>query len=209
MPRGDGRGVQGRHRMPFGETRGHFVRIPRSGRLPQRRHRGLSSQLPVVPRRRGAGPVPRSNVRHSGLHQQRRRLVRLRRGAGRSPASGQRPSRSAEQLQTLQEPRGLHLRHGLRRGRRDRQSPQPRRQLVRRDLLPAAQEDAGDHRRGRSLRSCREARLRRTVGRSESRTGTQGDSARSPTASARGTSGRRVRLSPKWARSPATPWPRP
>ena len=25
----------------------------------------------------------------------------------------------------------------------------------------------------------------------------------------RGTSGRRVRLSPKWARSPATPWPRP
>ena len=33
--------------------------------------------------------------------------------------------------------------------------------------------------------------------------------ATSPMASARGTSGRRVRLSPKWARSPATPWPRP
>ena len=65
VPRGDGRGVQGRHRMPFGETRGHFVRIPRPGRLPQRRHRGVI--FPTSRRSATAWRWARSSKRRSAF----------------------------------------------------------------------------------------------------------------------------------------------
>ena len=167
MPRDNGRRVPGRHRPSVRKTRSHQFRIPRPGRLSERHHRRLSAQLPVVPRRRGAGSVPRSEIRHPGIHQQRRRPVRLRRGAGRRPARGQRPARSAGKPEEIQKPRRLHLRHGTRRGPCDRQPAEPRRQLMRRDVLPASQENARNHRRGRGVDPCRETRLRRSFGRRE------------------------------------------
>ena len=44
---------------------------------------------------------------------------------------------------------------------------EPRRQLMRRDVLPASQENARNHRRGRGVDPCRETRLRRSFGRRE------------------------------------------
>ena len=96
----------------------------------------------LIPRRRGAGAVPRIQIRHSGLHQQRRRPLCLRRSAGRRTARSERPARSAGQPQTLQESGGLHVRHGSGHRYRSEQRTQPRRQLVRRDFLSQAQEDA-------------------------------------------------------------------
>ena len=59
MSGNDGRRLSGHHRQTGGETRRHQLRVPRPGRLSERNHRRLSAQLPVVPRRRGAGAVPR------------------------------------------------------------------------------------------------------------------------------------------------------
>ena len=188
MPRDDGRRVPGRHRPSVRKTRSHQFRIPRPGRLSERHHRRLSAQLPVVPRRRGAGSVPRSEIRHPGIHQQRRRPVRLWRSTGRRPARGKRQARSPGLPETLQKPGGLHLRHGLRHRCGGQQSTQPRRQLVYRDLLPQTQEDARHHRRGRRGSTRHQAGLRRGLGRRKTRVRAEG---------------------PSWARSPATPWQRP
>ena len=162
----DGRRFSGRHRQAGGETRRHQLRIPGPGRLSQRHHRRLPAQFPLVPRRRGAGAFPRIQIRHPGVHQQRRRPVRLRRGIGRRPSRSKRQARSPGLPETLQEPGGLHLRYRPRRRHRSEQPTQPRRQLVRRNLLPEAQEDAGYHRRGRRCHPRRETCLRRTDGQS-------------------------------------------
>ena len=164
MSRDDGRRIPPDYRPPRRKTRRHLVRIPRSGRLSERHHRGLSAEFPLVPRRRGSRAVPRNDLRHSGLHQQRRRPVRLWRGAGRRPARGERPAGQGRQREALPQSAGLHLRNGLRRGHGRGRRTEPRRQLVRGDLLPAPQEDARRHRRGGGGRACREARLRRALG---------------------------------------------
>ena len=174
MSGNDGRRLSGHHRQTGGETRRHQLRVPRPGRLPERNHRRLSAQLPLVPRRRGAGAVPRIQIRHSGFHQQRRRPLLLRRSAGRRTARSERPARSAGQPQTLQESGGIHLRHGSGHRYRGEQRTQPRRQLVRRDLLSQAQEDARHYRRRRRRDPRREARLRRVDGQPEPRAGTEG-----------------------------------
>ena len=201
MPGNDGRRLPGRDRQTGGQTRRHQLRIPGPGRLSQRHHRRLPAQFPLVPRRRGAGALPRIQIRHSGIHQQRRRPVRLWRSTGRRPARGKRQARSPGLPETLQKPGGLHLRHGLRHRCGGQQSTQPRRQLVYRDLLPQTQEDARHHRRGRRGSTRHQAGLRRGLGRRTS--------ARSPTANVPAMSKRPNRPSPSWARSPATPWQRP
>ena len=73
--------------------------------------------------------------------------------AGRRPARESRPARSTGKPEEIQKPRRLHLRHGTRRGPCDRQPAEPRRQLARRDVLPAS-ENARNHRRtGRHVRA--------------------------------------------------------
>ena len=108
----------------------------------------------------------------------------------------------------IQKPRRLHLRHGTRRGPCDRQPAEPRRQLMRRDVLPASQENARNHRRGRGVDPCRETRLRRSFGRREP-TFEPKDICEIAEGKRREMSRPRRRLLPKWARSPATPWLRP
>ena len=86
---------------------------------------------------------------------------------------------------------------------------QPRRQLVRRDLLSQAQEDARHYRRRRRRDPRRETRLRRVDGQPEPRAGTEGPLRYRRRQTRRRHGSRPHRLSPRWARSPATPWLRP
>ncbi len=160
-----GRRIPGSHRPAGRETRRHQLRIPGPGRLSQRHHRRLPAHFPSFRERLALGPfleykfgIPVFINNDGDLFAYGEAL------GGALPEVNAKLAKPWAAPKTLQEPGGLHLRHRPRRRHRSEQPTQPRRQLVRRNLLPEAQEVCRIHRRGRRCHPRRETCLRRTDG---------------------------------------------